>query len=103
MDRPFDDALDGACGLARGGLSGLATVVGGLGGHGGVIQALGQGDGLVFGLVQLGFQPVDAPCLYARQEGGDGQGGEKGADHRTNSKCGPSVKAFFPAFRRAAP
>lgn len=55
MDRPFDDARDGAGGLAGGGDLGHTTVVGRLGGHGGVIQALGQGGRLSLGLGQLGL------------------------------------------------
>lgn len=81
MNRPFDNALDGAGGLAGCGDLGRAAVVGGLSGGVGGIQALGQGGGVVLGFVQLGFQPVDAPGLDPGKDDRETEGGEKGADH----------------------
>lgn len=88
MDRPFDDALNGAGGLAGGRHGGLAAIVGPLSRQVGVIQQLGQGDGLILGLGQFGLQAVDAPGLDAGEGRCGEQGGEQGADHASFSVTG---------------
>lgn len=88
MDRPFDDALNGAGGLAGGRDGGLAAIVGLLSRQAGDIQLLSQGGSLVLGIVQFGLQAVDAPGLDAGEDRRGEQGGEEGAGHASFSVTG---------------
>jgi len=88
IDRPFDDALDGAGGLAGGVDAGGALVGCRLGVAVGRLDTLGQHDGLSLGRGQLALYPIEAPRLDPGEEQGQRECGEKGADHASFPDAG---------------
>jgi hypothetical protein len=66
MDGPFNDALNGAGGLAGAGLPGDALVSRYLGVTGGIIQPGGQRGGFRLHPLEVSLHPVKTPRLDAR-------------------------------------